>query len=169
MRLRGLKGLARAQPQARPVGLIIDEFQSIIERGGATAEAQIRSVIQEHSRVGYVFAGSHTHLMTDMTTAVQTVLETTVCSLDPLFTQIWTKLTAVQQKTLLAVIREHGTGLSTSSVVRTIGASPSTVQSALRSLNEQSILRDDPSKGQVRLCFEDPFFAQWIKLNVMNG
>jgi hypothetical protein len=250
--LEGLEKMAQAQPQARPVGLIIDEFQSIIERGGDTAEAQIRSVIQGHSRVGYVFAGSQTRLMTDMTmkadrpfyrlganrfvgplprtafaehlsknfrksgfrvgdstaveniltlaedvpynvqmlahncweelrsargpdrpelttAMVQTVLENTVRSLDPLFTQTWTKLTSVQQKTLLAVIREHGTGLSTSSVVRTIGASPSTVQSALRSLNEQSILRDDPSEGQVRLRFEDPFFAQWIKLTVMNG
>lgn len=255
--LEGLEKMALAQPKTRPVGLIIDEFQSIIERGGSTAEAQIRSVIQEHSRVGYVFAGSQTRLMTDMTmkadrpfyrlganrfvgplprtdfarhlsanfrksgfsvadkaaiesiltlaedvpynvqmlayycweelrsgqrvrggaerkpsrpeltvAMVKEVLERTVRSLDPLFTQTWTKLTSVQQKTLLAVIRQRGTGMSASAVVRTIGASPSTVQSALRSLNEQSILRDDPVAGHVRVCFEDPFFGHWIRLTV---
>src|SRR5208283_1928137 len=65
--LDGLEALALSQPGSRPVGLIIDEFQAVVARGGIEAEAQIRSAIQEHRRVGYVFAGSQTRIMTDMT------------------------------------------------------------------------------------------------------
>jgi len=249
--LQGLEDLAAALPDDRPVGLILDEFQSVIERGGSTAEAQIRSVIQEHSRVGYVFAGSQTRIMTDMTmrperpfyrlgdnrfvgplprkefadhlakqfrksgfrlgnsepietilnlseevpynvqwlahncweqlrsarghqhpalttAVVISVLEQTVRSLDPLFTQTWNQRTPVQQKTLLAVIRENGSGLTSSPVVKTIGAAPSTVQSALSALKDHSILRDEPAQGSVRISFEDPFFAQWIRLTIMS-
>ncbi len=59
--------MALAQPASRPVGLILDEFQAVVTRGGVEAEAQIRSAIQEHHRVGYVFSGSETRLMTEMT------------------------------------------------------------------------------------------------------
>ena len=58
--LDGFERLATAQPANRPVGLIIDEFQRVIELGGETIEYQIRASIQQHSRVGYVFAGSKT-------------------------------------------------------------------------------------------------------------
>jgi len=66
--LNGLEALARAQPKGRPVGLIVDEFQRVIELGGSVAEGQIRAAIQTHSRVGYVFAGSKTHILNDMVT-----------------------------------------------------------------------------------------------------
>jgi hypothetical protein len=49
------------------VGLIIDEFQKVIELGGESAEVQIRAAIQRHAHVGYVFAGSKTRMMADMT------------------------------------------------------------------------------------------------------
>jgi uncharacterized protein len=65
--LNGLEALAAAQPKNRPVGLIIDEFQKIIELGGTTAESQTRAAIQRHKRVGYVFAGSKTRMLTAMT------------------------------------------------------------------------------------------------------
>ncbi|WP_158787415.1 ATP-binding protein [Granulicella sp. L46] len=65
--LNGLETLATAQPKNRPVGLIIDEFQKIIEMGGPQAESQIRAAIQRHKRVGYVFAGSKTRMLTAMT------------------------------------------------------------------------------------------------------
>lgn len=63
--LDGLEKLARTQPRSRPVGLMIDEFRAIISRdaGGTNAEAQIRATIQEHDRVGYVFADSQTRLL----------------------------------------------------------------------------------------------------------
>jgi hypothetical protein len=66
--LDGLERLAADQPPERPVGLIIDEFQWIIELGGKEAEKQIRSAIQRHKRIGYVFAGSKTRMLIDMTT-----------------------------------------------------------------------------------------------------
>lgn len=65
--LDGLEKLAQMQPQNRPVGVVIDEFQKIVESGGQKAEAQIRAAIQRHKRTGYVFAGSKTRILTAMT------------------------------------------------------------------------------------------------------
>ena len=50
-----------------PVGLVIDEFQRVIELGGESTEGQIRAAIQRHAHVGYVFVGSKTRMMADMT------------------------------------------------------------------------------------------------------
>ena len=65
--LDGVENLAKAQPKSRPVGLVIDEFQKVIELGGRAAEGQIRAAIQRHHRAGYVFAGSKTRLLPAMT------------------------------------------------------------------------------------------------------
>ncbi len=62
----GFERLAQAQPERRPVGLIIDEFQKVIELGGPSAEGQIRAAIQTHKRAGYVFAGSKTRMLSAM-------------------------------------------------------------------------------------------------------
>jgi hypothetical protein len=64
--LNGFETLAQSQPENRPVGLILDEFQRVIEIGGREVEGQIRSAIQTHSRTGYVFAGSKTRMLHDM-------------------------------------------------------------------------------------------------------
>ena len=248
--LDSLEKLARAQPRSRPVGLIIDEFQAVVARGGVEAEAQIRAAIQEHRRVGYVFAGSQTRLITEMlmnhdrplyrlgsnrfigplpkadfsayllrqfkrsgflvpdrepiesilsfaeevpynvqmlahgcweelrsrgqskhakltSDLVFSVLRQTVKSLDPLFTQTWTRLTSVQQRALIAVIRRQGTGMSSTEAAKSTGITVPSLQSALRSLHEHGILRDDPAAGSVRTRFDDPFFAVWIRLTVM--
>jgi energy-coupling factor transporter ATP-binding protein EcfA2 len=248
--LDGLEKLARTQPGSRPVGLILDEFQTVVTRGGDNAEAQIRAAIQEHHRVGYVFAGSQTRLMTEMTmnhdrpfyrlgsnrfigplpkaefsahllkqfrrsgfvvandapienilslaeevpynvqmlahncweelrargrsqpakltgALVVHVLRQTVKGLDPLFTQTWTRLTSVQQRALISVIRRQGSGITSTEAARSIGLPVPSVQSALRSLHEQSILRDDSFAGSVRTRFDDPFFAEWIRVTVM--
>jgi energy-coupling factor transporter ATP-binding protein EcfA2 len=249
--LDGIEKLALAQPASRPVGLIIDEFQRVIELGGERAEAQLRSAVQQHSRVGYVFAGSNTRLLSAMTSnndrpfyrlgtvrvlgpiprsdfaafiikslrasgfrapdpaavdailalsedvpynvqslanscweelisisadeeriltleIVRRALVRAVMELDPIYTSAWTKLTPVQQNTLRAVIRQGGKRLSTAPVVRTIGASSSTVHRALGALHDQNILRDDPSEGKVQMRFDDPFFAHWIRLRAMG-
>lgn len=245
--LDGLENLAQSQPRSRPVGLIIDEFQALVARGGAHAEAQIRAAIQEHHRVGYVFAGSQTTLMTDMTMNhdrplyrlgsnrfigplpkaefsahllkqfrrsgfvvandepietilslaeevpynvqmlahncweelrprgrskpprltgdfVESILRQTVKGLDPLFTQTWTRLTSVQQRALITVIRRQGSGMTSTEAARSIGLPVPSMQSALRSLHDQSILRDDLSAGNIRTRFDDPFFAEWIRM-----
>lgn len=63
-----LDGVARmAADIDRPVAVIIDEFQHLIEVGGETVERQLPATIQRHSRVSYVFAGSKTALLDDMT------------------------------------------------------------------------------------------------------
>lgn len=67
--LDGLEKLAADQPKERSVGLVIDEFQWLIELGGRDAERLIRSAIQRHKRTGYVFAGSKTRMLTEMTTS----------------------------------------------------------------------------------------------------
>jgi len=63
-----LDGLERLAADVKtPVGLILDEFQKVIELGGKEAEGQLRAGVQRHKKVGYVFAGSKTRMLTDMT------------------------------------------------------------------------------------------------------
>jgi ribosomal protein L35AE/L33A len=244
--LGGLESLALEQPKSRAVGLIVDEFQRVIESGGRQAEAQIRAAIQRHGRVGYVFAGSKTRMLTAMTmdaarpfyrlgsvrfigpvpaqdfqkfltdkflesgfeiedpSAVRAILEFAeevpynvqmlahtcwnelrdrankrpatlnmgvveaslqllVRQYDPFYTQIWSALTSIQQKTLIAVIKERGVNLQSLKVAQFVGKGASTVQRALGSLTERNILREEEQEGRVRMRFEDPFFAQWIR------
>lgn len=63
-----LDGVERAARKSKKsVAIVIDEFQKVIIEGGPDAEAQIRAAIQRHRKVGYVFAGSNTRLLADMT------------------------------------------------------------------------------------------------------
>lgn len=63
-----LDGVERAAEKAdRPVAVVLDEFQKVVEEGGTAAEGQIRAAIQQHRHVGYVFAGSKARLLADMT------------------------------------------------------------------------------------------------------
>ncbi|MGH9835194.1 MAG: AAA family ATPase [Blastocatellia bacterium] len=63
-----LNGVEKLAAEAgRPVGVILDEFQKVIKIGGRAAEGQVRAAIQRHKHVGYVFAGSKTRLLTEMT------------------------------------------------------------------------------------------------------
>jgi uncharacterized protein len=45
----------------------LDDVPRGVEAGGRTPEAQIRAAIQQHRRTAYVFAGSATRLLADMT------------------------------------------------------------------------------------------------------
>ena len=45
-----------------------DEFQEIADLGGARIEKTLRSYIQNHSSVSYLFAGSKRHVLTEMVT-----------------------------------------------------------------------------------------------------
>ncbi|MGA1983743.1 MAG: AAA family ATPase [Acidobacteriaceae bacterium] len=247
--LSGLEALAKAQPPARAVGLVIDEFQKVIELGGPAAEAQIRAAIQRHKRTGYVFAGSKTQMLSSMTmdasrpfyrlgtvrflgpvprpdfeaflgmkfaesgfkvqnaatislildlaedvpynvqmlahscwdqlrdrgsaksavlteAVVRQALELLVRQYDPFYTQLWTAQTSIQQRTLLEVIRQRGVKLQSIRVVRSLGRGSSTVQRSLGALTDRNILREEESGNGIRMRFEDPFFAQWIKLFV---
>lgn len=65
--LNGLEELASEQTNKK-TALIIDEFQEILASQGITAEKQIRSAIQTHKHTAYIFAGSKTRMLTEMTT-----------------------------------------------------------------------------------------------------
>jgi energy-coupling factor transporter ATP-binding protein EcfA2 len=65
--LNSLNSLASSLPESRPLALIIDEFSVLMKRFGVMAERQIRSVVQRHQNVGYIFSGSDVGLMMDMT------------------------------------------------------------------------------------------------------
>ncbi len=65
--VEALNSLERlAGDSGQNVGVIFDEFQELLLLGGAGIEKQLRAAIQTHERVGYVFAGSETSLLTDM-------------------------------------------------------------------------------------------------------
>jgi hypothetical protein len=65
----GLEGVERlAAEVSMPVGVVLDEFQHLVELGGRTAEGQLRAAVQQHGALGYIFAGSKTRMLTDMTT-----------------------------------------------------------------------------------------------------
>lgn len=243
--LNGLESLAASQPESKPIGLIIDEFQRIIELGGQQAEAQIRAAIQRHKSVGYVFAGSKTRMLSDMTmnatrpfyrlgsvrfigavperdfmeflsskfeesgfrvqdaaaireilryaedvpynvqllahtcwnelrtrpekapaVSHQLVAESMMLiarQYDPFYTQIRSALTMIQQKTLMAVITEGGSGLQSQKATQLIGKGASTVQRSVGALLVKEILREEEHEGGMRFRFEDPFFSQWIR------
>jgi hypothetical protein len=59
---------AMAASQKKTVAVVLDEFQQLVADGGATAERQIRASVQTHQHLSYIFAGSKTRLLTDMTT-----------------------------------------------------------------------------------------------------
>lgn len=63
--LDGIEKLARQRK--KPVVIILDEFQQVVREGGEAAERQLRAVIQRHRQVSYIFAGSRTRLLADLT------------------------------------------------------------------------------------------------------
>ena len=233
-----------ARNRSRPTGLILDEFQRIVERGGADAEGQLRAAVQTHRNLAYIFAGSETRVLAAMTgeasrpfyrlgerrflgpiprpafrqflsrgfkgalvvtdEGIEAILDraedvpynvqllahacwesgyasragtrltpdlvagveaSAARRSDPLFTQIWTGLTAAQQKALLALIYE-GKGLSSGAVARKYGVPVPTMQKALRALETRGIIREEGSKGEVRLRLEDPLFGSWVRLTI---
>ena len=63
-----LDGIERlAADRGKPVLVVLDEFQQVIKEGGESAERRIRAAIQRHRHVGYIFAGSQTRLLADLT------------------------------------------------------------------------------------------------------
>jgi predicted AAA+ superfamily ATPase len=56
-----------AAESGRTVVIILDEVQQVVVEHGITAERQLRSTVQQHRHLGYIFAGSATRLLTEMT------------------------------------------------------------------------------------------------------
>ncbi|GAC1477569.1 MAG: ATP-binding protein [Gemmatimonadaceae bacterium] len=66
--LGGIEEMAAGvDDRGTPVAVIIDEFQQVVAEGGESAERQLRAAIQTHRHVAYIFAGSKTRLLADMT------------------------------------------------------------------------------------------------------
>ncbi len=63
--LNGIEQWAAQTP--RPVAVVIDEVQELLERESERAERQFRAAVQQHEHVGYVFAGSRTHYLARLT------------------------------------------------------------------------------------------------------
>ena len=63
--LSGLDALAATA--GKSVAVVIDEFQRVVEDGGVEAEGQVRAAVQAHDHLGYVFAGSKTRMLAEMT------------------------------------------------------------------------------------------------------
>jgi len=67
--LDGLDELAK--DTRKRVAVVIDEFQHIVEQrgssGGVAVERQLRAAVQRHEHVAYVFAGSKTGFLSEMT------------------------------------------------------------------------------------------------------
>jgi energy-coupling factor transporter ATP-binding protein EcfA2 len=247
-----LKGVDRAAAMTgKSVVVIIDEFQRIVA-GDASAKQQFRAAVQTHKHVGYVFAGSATRVLTDMTTnpkeafyrlgshlflgpiprtdfaaflersfgrshiavragAIDAILDAAenvpynvqllahgcweACRAnvnsstgrgaaaltpalvrathdasarqnDPLYTQLWNDLTSTQQRALLAVLREHGTKLTSTDVARRYAMPVTTMQKALIALEKRGITREEGAEGVVRLRLEDPVFGNWVDLTI---
>jgi AAA+ ATPase superfamily predicted ATPase len=56
-----------AAESGREVVVILDEVQHIVVEHGLSAERQLRSTVQGHKHVAYIFAGSATRLLNEMT------------------------------------------------------------------------------------------------------
>jgi uncharacterized protein len=234
---------AMAKSQGKTVAVVLDEFQQLVAAGGIKAERQIRASVQTHQNVSYLFAGSKTRLLTDMTSnharpfyrmgsslflgavpraafaqfllegferrgfrvaagAVERILdlaedvpysvqrlahrcwdllagsppaqhsltpsfvERTVERIaledDPAYTQLWMSLTAAQKKALNAVVGMSGRQLLSKAAADEYGLPVSSMQKALRALNEVGIIREEQTLGVTRWRLDDPFFATWL-------
>lgn len=65
-----LEGMAHAEALAskknRKLVIVIDEFSDLEKYNGQTIEKALRSEIQKHSRIGYIFSGSEQSVMLSM-------------------------------------------------------------------------------------------------------
>jgi hypothetical protein len=55
-----------ARHHGRRVAIVLDEFQQILDYGSDRIERKLRSVIQRHRQVSYIFLGSRKHLIQKM-------------------------------------------------------------------------------------------------------
>lgn len=55
-----------AAERETPIGIVLDEFQEVQRFGGESAEWHLRGILQNHTHVSYVLAGSQAHLIERM-------------------------------------------------------------------------------------------------------
>ncbi len=81
---------------------------------------------------------------------------------DPAYTQLWSALTRNQKKALKAVLASGGRGLQSVETTREFSISPSSMQVAVRALEERHVLRLESRSGDVRYRLVDPFLGAWL-------
>ena len=96
------------------------------------------------------------------TTDVRQVLDRLIQRDDPFYTQVWNRLTSVQQRALLALVETRGTGLYSRAALNRHELALSSMRSAIQNLTNSGIARPEETKGSIRHRLEDPFFAAWI-------
>lgn len=82
---------------------------------------------------------------------------------DPAYTQIWTQLSKNQKKALKAVITYEGQRLQSAAVSAELGISTSSMQSALKALEEVHLIRPVEARGTVTYRPVDPFLGVWLE------
>ena len=100
---------------------------------------------------------------------IKEALNSLVKQSDAFHTQIWTNLTSNQKKALAGVVSENGRNLLSREISQITKMPTATMQTALRSLTSQNILRQKEKEGSVHYIFEDPFFSHWIRLFTFLG
>ncbi len=82
---------------------------------------------------------------------------------DAVYTGSWVGLTAIQKRTLSALVEFDGLNMLSATVTGRIGSPANSVKRALESLLDRDITRVQESIGQIQYRLEDPFFGAWIQ------
>lgn len=82
---------------------------------------------------------------------------------DPAYTQVWTQLSRNQKKALKAVITHGGERLQSGAVSAELGIPTSSMQAALKALEDVHLIRPVEERGQARYAPVDPFLAVWLE------
>ena len=86
---------------------------------------------------------------------------------DPFYAGIWIRLTAIQQRTLIAVVAESGVNLLSLRVLNAVGKGAGSVRKALTGMMDMTILREERVGKRTVYRFEDPFFDRWMKMAIL--
>ncbi len=82
---------------------------------------------------------------------------------DAVYMGSWAVLTAIQKRTLSAVVEFDGRNMLGAAETGRVGRPSNSVKRALESLVDRDILRVHEAIGQLQYRLEDPFFGAWIE------
>ena len=137
-------------------------FLCVLGASGASACDAARARFAVGKTFSDALAGQAEAVLTEE--AVRGALDHLLREDDAFYTQLWNQLTPVQQKALVAAVREGGVELLSHRVTRAHGLSAASMSRAIQSLQEKEVLRTEESRGKLRLRLVDPFFGAWLDL-----
>jgi hypothetical protein len=153
------------------IGIILDEFQEIHRFGGEQAEAHLRGIIQQHTHVSYVLAGSDERLIRAMIGARRPfykLLEPLALEeMDPEHLSRW-----IEERMKAAGVRADGVGERIVSLAEprtrdVVQLARSTFEVARRFGRATSVEVDEGFR-QVVLSEDAPLRALWESLSVLQ-